>query len=345
MKNFKYLMTFESYSILGRIETVTITNEQGETVTCDAKIDTGSYSSRISADIAKKLKLPVIDQKKIKSVMGEENRTFVELQFKINGIEIKTTAGIANMEGLRNEVAIGRKDIEMVDGIVDVKKNNKKPIGIPVNKPFEAELEVEPIEEPTELIEEEEIDESVQEEPMVTDITTDVKMDLKKNFQYWKTGHDNEEDAKDLLKLILKRNGIASGKGVDEIREIVYKWVGYIPGKEPITESLSDDIDDETDDINKMEIELAGGHIIEITPNESDERSNRKERKTYHVNYQFILNDDVKEIEGTLSPYDSGRAIDYEFDSDYFTDKETEEYYDDNWEEVRDQIMEEFYKK
>ena len=148
MKYLKHLMLFEDYAILGRTENVTITNEKGETVTCVAKIDTGSYSSRISADIAKQLKLPVIDKKKIKSVMGEESRTFVELQFNIAGIEIKTIAGIADMEGLRNEVAIGRKDIEMVDGLVDVKKNNKKPIGIPLDKPFEAEIEIEPVDEP-----------------------------------------------------------------------------------------------------------------------------------------------------------------------------------------------------
>lgn len=170
MKNFKYLMTFESYSILGRIETVTITNEQGETVTCDAKIDTGSYSSRISGDIAKKLKLPVVDQRKVTSVMGEECRTFVELQFNINGIEIKTCAGIADMEGLRNEVAIGRKDIAMVDGIVDVKKNNKKPIGIPLDTPVEVEIEVEPTEEP---IIEEPMTESVNEKEEKYFIWTD----------------------------------------------------------------------------------------------------------------------------------------------------------------------------
>ena len=144
MKNFKYLMAYESYSILGRVETVIITNEDGQTVTAAAKIDTGSYSSRISADIAKELKLPVIDQKKIKSVMGEENRTFVELQFKISGIEIKTVAGIADMDGLRNQVSIGRKDIEMVDGLVDVKKNNNKPIE-------EAPLPMNPTDEESEL--------------------------------------------------------------------------------------------------------------------------------------------------------------------------------------------------
>ena len=169
MENFKHLMTFESYSILGRVETVIITNEQGETVTCKAKVDTGSYSSRISADIAKQLKLPVVDKKKIKSAMGEENRTFVELQFNIAGIEIKTIAGIADMEDLRNEVAIGRKDIGMVDGIVDIKKKDDKPIGIPLDKPVEVELEVEPT-----------VDLSI-EEPVAESLNEDVKIEIEKN--------------------------------------------------------------------------------------------------------------------------------------------------------------------
>ena len=63
-------MLFESYSILGRTENIKITNEQGDSIECVAKIDTGSYSSRISAKIAKDLKLPVVDQKKVKSVMA-----------------------------------------------------------------------------------------------------------------------------------------------------------------------------------------------------------------------------------------------------------------------------------
>ena len=245
MKNLKYLMTFESYSILGRVETVKITNEDGESVTCDAKIDTGSYSSRISADIAKQLKLPVVDEKKIKSSMGEEYRVFVELQFNIAGIEIKTMAGISTMCGLRNEVAIGRKDIEMVDGIVDVKKNNKKPIGIPLDTPVEVEIEVEP----------------------------EIEIEL------------------------------------------------------PMSESLNENVK------------------IEITSNELDGRSNIKQNKTFNVFYTFTLNGEEKEITGTLQPYNTGRMIDYEFDSNWFTDDETEKYYDENWEDIRDEILKEFYNK
>ena len=137
-------MTFESYAILGRVETVTISNDQGQSITRDAKIDTGSYSSRISTEIAKELQLPVVDEKTITSVMGEEDRVFVELQFNIAGVEIKTMAGIVDMEDLRNEVAIGRKDIEMVDGLVDVKKD--KPAD---NEAIEPTIEEVPVVEPT----------------------------------------------------------------------------------------------------------------------------------------------------------------------------------------------------
>ena len=125
MKNIK---SFESYTILGRTETVKISNSEGQSVIKIAKIDTGSYSSRISSDIAKELNLPVVDQKEIKSATGEEDRTFVEVQLNINDIEIKTTVGIADMDDLRNEIAIGRKDIEMLDGLVDVKKEAEKDI-------------------------------------------------------------------------------------------------------------------------------------------------------------------------------------------------------------------------
>jgi hypothetical protein len=63
------------------------------------------------------------------------------------------------------------------------------------------------------------------------------------------------------------------------------------------------------------------------------------------VNYSFLLAGDIKEIEGTLNPYHTGRDTEYEFEPSYFADKETEDYYGENWEEIEDEIIEEFYKK
>ena len=344
MKNFKHLMTFESYSILGRVETVTITNEEGETVTCNAKIDTGSYSSRISADIAKQLKLPVIDKKKIKSALGEEDRTFVELQFNIAGVEIKTIAGIADMEDLRNEVAIGRKDIGMVDGLVDVKKKNNEPIGIPLDVPVEVELEVEPTEVKESLNESKQVD--VKKWMQAHECTPGEKYDVL--FQkymkkwdsrwsgYWGEGTYDEgvlQTALDYAK--------------EEYESPKAKLDKYTKMRADIIKDLEKFVEeDDEEEGEKPTVESLNENVkIEITKNEPDYRSNRIKNDTYHVNYSFTMDEDEKEIEGILNPYGTGRATDYEFEPDYYTDDETEEYYDENWEEIRDEIMEEFYKK
>jgi len=129
----KHLMAFESYSILGSIELIKISNEKGESVDVYARIDTGSKSSKISSDIAKRLKLPVTNKKKVWSPLGEEERVFVECQMNINGIEIKTEVGITDMKDMSYEVMIGRKDIEMVDGIVDIKKGKDDRVNIEDN--------------------------------------------------------------------------------------------------------------------------------------------------------------------------------------------------------------------
>ena len=119
----KHLMLFESYCILGAIESVTVTNVNGETVSRSARIDTGRYSSMMSMSIAEELKLPVVKHSKVWNTLGETTMPFVECQLNINGIEIKTIVGISDMSSLKHEILIGRRDIEMVDGVVDLKKD------------------------------------------------------------------------------------------------------------------------------------------------------------------------------------------------------------------------------
>lgn len=123
MKYLRHLMTFESYTILGALETVKIYNGDGQCIEREARIDTGSLSSRISTQIAAELKLPIVKSSKLTSTLGQEVRPFVELQFEINGIMIKTISSVADTSMVKHEVIIGRKDIEMVDGIIDLKKN------------------------------------------------------------------------------------------------------------------------------------------------------------------------------------------------------------------------------
>jgi hypothetical protein len=84
--------------------------------------------------------------------------------------------------------------------------------------------------------------------------------------------------------------------------------------------------------------------VIEITKVVPDERSNRKPKNKFHVNYQTIINDNLIEIEGTLIPYHTGRSMEYEFQPDYFMDEDTEQYYDENWEDIEKEILSKFYE-
>lgn len=126
----KYLMTYESYSILGATEIVKIYNDKGQFVEREAQIDTGSLSSRISTEIAAELNLPIVKSSKMKSTLGEAKRSFVELQIEIDGVMLKTMASVCDTSMVKYEVIIGRRDIEMMDGIIDLKKNKNKQVSI-----------------------------------------------------------------------------------------------------------------------------------------------------------------------------------------------------------------------
>ena len=148
----KHLMLFENYCIIGRVETVTITNENGDAVTKEAKIDTASKSTRICKDIAAELKLPVVDNKKVWNELGEEERTFVELQININGVEVKTIAGITDMSDISVDIIIGYRDIETINGIIDVNKTSDNQI-----EEIDVPVEEVPTELPTEELEDDEV--------------------------------------------------------------------------------------------------------------------------------------------------------------------------------------------
>ena len=81
---------------------------------------------------------------------------------------------------------------------------------------------------------------------------------------------------------------------------------------------------------------------IEITKIEHDERSNRKPVNKFHVNYQIIVNGELMEIEGLLLPYHTGRSEEHTFEPTSFIDDETEEYWENNWEEIEDEILSKF---
>lgn len=86
---------------------------------------------------------------------------------------------------------------------------------------------------------------------------------------------------------------------------------------------------------------------ITINKSEKDYRSKKTGQKaresSYDVNYQITIDGKLFEIEGLLIPYSTGRAVEYTFEPFYFDTPETEQYYDDNWENIEEQILEEFY--
>lgn len=63
---------------------------------------------------------------------------------------------------------------------------------------------------------------------------------------------------------------------------------------------------------------------------------------TYLIKYKFGF----IEINGYLKPYDTGRGVNYEFEPDINSDEdEAQEYYDEHWEEIEQEILDKFYKK
>jgi hypothetical protein len=83
--------------------------------------------------------------------------------------------------------------------------------------------------------------------------------------------------------------------------------------------------------------------MIEITPVEQDYRSGKSEPRRFNVNYQKDVNGELIEIEGTLNPHHTGRSVEYGFEPGYFTDQVAENYWNENWEAIEDEIRDKFY--
>jgi hypothetical protein len=65
-------------------------------------------------------------------------------------------------------------------------------------------------------------------------------------------------------------------------------------------------------------------------------------KNRYDVNYSVNFGDTLIELNGELTPFNDGRHTDYDFEVGWFQDKESEEFYDYNWEMVEYQIKSEF---
>lgn len=79
---------------------------------------------------------------------------------------------------------------------------------------------------------------------------------------------------------------------------------------------------------------------ISIDVDDSDEDEIRVD-----VNYQTKHEGNLVEIEGELTVYDTGRSGEYEFEPGQFVDRESEEYWEQNWENIEKEILAYFNKK
>lgn len=66
----------------------------------------------------------------------------------------------------------------------------------------------------------------------------------------------------------------------------------------------------------------------------------KQSKDNYFVNYQTM--DDI-EIEGNLVMFNTGRSKEFKFEPSYIQ-PEYQEYYDDNWESIEDEILSYFWK-
>jgi len=64
----------------------------------------------------------------------------------------------------------------------------------------------------------------------------------------------------------------------------------------------------------------------------------------FYVNYLVKYKFGIIEIDGYFKPYDTGRGINYEFHPKINDDDEAQEYYDENYEDIEQEILDEFYK-
>ena len=78
-------------------------------------MDTGAWRTSIDQNLASELGLTkhknILWEKKVKSSIGIETRPVINLKYYLAGRKIETIASVANREGLRRSMIIGRRDL------------------------------------------------------------------------------------------------------------------------------------------------------------------------------------------------------------------------------------------
>lgn len=111
--------------IIGIKESIIILGSDDQEYKTVAKIDTGAYYTSVCFSTAEKLGLnkKIIDQRLIKSALGQEERQIIKIKIILDGIMIDTEATMANREHMPFDTIIGKKDLK--NFLVDPSKNIK----------------------------------------------------------------------------------------------------------------------------------------------------------------------------------------------------------------------------
>ncbi len=109
----KQLETVSGKRVIGVFEPIQIETPRGPW-DMTAKMDTGAYSSSIDQNLLKKLglKKTAIYKKPVRSALGREDRSFIELTFHLKGEKITTEASVAKRGEVRYDMLIGRRDLK-----------------------------------------------------------------------------------------------------------------------------------------------------------------------------------------------------------------------------------------
>lgn len=101
-------------TVLGLEELVTVFDSNSEPHQLIAKIDTGAYRTTIDETLAKQYGLHkiIVDEKSVRSALGRDTRSIVELTMKIRHQTAKTNVFLTDRSHLNYDMIIGRRDLK-----------------------------------------------------------------------------------------------------------------------------------------------------------------------------------------------------------------------------------------